>query len=254
MRCAPGSSLVCARVGPSLLSLLCALVVVVATLLSRPARAQPPDPELLARLALHAAGIEAMRTRASYLVEGELDSIDSDGKLDGVEKTIARVETDGHRPRLVVIKSTEDGKDTTEDARREARTGDQKTMEQRARDNVEMPFASAAQPHYVFDQVATDPRNPGRVEIAFVPRDPSEHTSEGSAWVDATTGTLLSAGFKLSKPGFFVDYVHVTIEFGEKSELGPAISRVTIDGKGGFLFFRKHFRGQVILSNYRIVP
>ena len=35
------------------------------------------------------------------------------------------------------------------------------------------------------------------------------------------TGTLLSAGFKLSKPGTFVDYVHITV--GTSASLGGAI-------------------------------
>ena len=44
------------------------------------------------------------------------------------------------------------------------------------------------------------------------------------------------------------------IELAEKTELGPAISRVTVDGKGGILFFHKHFRGEARLFDYRFVP
>jgi outer membrane lipoprotein-sorting protein len=231
-----------------------ALVVLAAALLSRSSSAQPPDADLLARLAIHAAAIERMRTHASYAIEGELDSLDGDGKVDSVKKMTARIVADGERTRLVVVKCTEDGKDTTEDARKDARAGNEKTKEQRAKDHVEMPFVAEAQPHYVFDQIAVDAADPARVQISFVPKEPNEHTSEGSVWVDTKTGTLLSAGFKLSKPGFFVEYVHLTIELGAKTELGPAISRVTVDGKGGILFLRKHFRGEATLSGYTILP
>ena len=158
------------------------------------------------------------------------------------------------KTRLVVVKCTENGKDVTEDARKDARTGNEKSKEERAKRYVELPLRASIQPRYVFDQIAVDPADPTLVEISFVPKEPNEHTSEGSAWIDTKTATLLSAGFKLSKPGFFVDYVHLTIELGAKTELGPAISKVTVDGKGGILFLRKHFRGEATLSDYRILP
>ncbi len=234
---------------------LALLVLALATtLLSRSAQAQPPDADLLARLAVHAAAIERMRTHASYAVEGELDSLDGDGNVDGVKKMTARIVADGERTRLVVVKCTEDGKDATDDARKQAKAGNDRTKEQRAKEHVEMPFVLEAQPHYVFDQVAVDAADPSRLKITFVPREPNEHTSEGSVWVDAKTGTFISAGFKLSKPGFFVEYVHLTIAFGVATPLGPAISKVTVDGKGGILFFRKHFRGEATLADYTILP
>jgi hypothetical protein len=238
----------------SLFAAFVSVALLAASLVSaRPALAQPPDPELMARLAIHAEAIERMRTHASYAIEGVLEGLDGDGKVDSVKKMTARMESDGERERLVVVKCTEDGKDTTEDARKDARAGNERTKEERAKRYVEMPLRASIQPHYVFDQIAIDPLDPTRVQISFVPKEPSEHTSEGSAWVDTKTATLVSAGFKLSKPGFFVEYVHLTIELGEKTELGPAISRVTVDGKGGILFFRKHFRGEAKLTDYRIV-
>jgi hypothetical protein len=240
--------------GSGLAVLLGWVVAVAAAFFPRSAFAEPPDPALLARLAIHADAIERMRTRASYALEGELDQLDGDGKVDAVKKMQARIEADGEKTRLVVLKCSDDGKDTTEDARKAAKAGNEKTKEERAKSHVEMPFVASAQPHYTFDQIAVDPADPTRVQISFVPKEPSEHTSEGSAWVDTKAGTLLSAGFKLSKPGFFVDYIHLTIELGAKTDLGPAISRVTVDGKGGILFIRKHFRGEATLSDYRLVP
>ena len=235
-----------------------ALLILAASVLfvsfSRHASAQPPPPDLLSRLAVHAATIDRMRTHASYAFEGELDSIDSDGAVSGVKKVSARVAGDGERARFIVLKCTEDGKDTTEDARKQAKVGNDRTKEQRAKEHLEMPFVAESQANYVFDQIAVDPSDETRVQIAFVPKEPSEHTSEGSVWVDTKSGTFISAGFKLSRPGFFVDYVHVTLEFGEKTPVGPAISKVTVNGKGGIFFFRKHFRGEATLSDYRVLP
>ena len=236
-----------------LLALSGALVLAFA-ITTRLARAQPPAPELLARLAVHAAAIEKMRLHSSYVIDGEMESLDGDGKVDGVKKFLGRVDGDGELPRIVVVKFTEDGKDKTDEMRKQVKESNDKTKEERAKEHLEMPFLLAVQPHYVFDQVAVDTADPSRVQISFVPREPSEHTSEGSVWVDTKAGTILTAGFKLSKPGFFVDYVRITMEFGEKSDLGPAISKVTLDGKGGILFIRKRFHGTAFLSEYRIAP
>ena len=43
------------------------------------ARAQPPPQDLMARLGAYAERFETLRKRASYAVEGELDSVDSHG-------------------------------------------------------------------------------------------------------------------------------------------------------------------------------
>ena len=116
------------------------------------------------------------------------------------------------------------------------------------------PVLIEEQPRYVFDLVEVDRVDPSRVRIAFAPKVKEDDTIEGSAWVDTKTGTLLSAGFKLSKTSMFIDHVNVTVEFGAPTALGPAPSRVVVDGEGGVLFFRKHFRGSATISQYRITP
>ena len=85
-----------------------------------------------------------------------------------------------------------------------------------------------------------------------MPKARAGDTIEGSAWVDTRTGALISAGFKLSKTPLFVDYVHFTVEFGATTPLGPAVSSVSVDGKTGLLFLRKHFRVAATLGDYRI--
>ena len=72
--------------------------------------------------------------------------------------------------------------------------------------------------------------------------------------MDSRTGSLISAGFKLSKTSMFVDYVHFTVEFGETTALGPAVSKIHVEGQGGILFFRKRFRGTARVSDYAFVP
>jgi len=237
------------RRGPPALLALAALIAV-----PRPAIAAAPAPELMARLAAYGAGFEAMRTRASYTVEGQMETLDRDGKADSVKQMKARVEADGINVKFVVVWYLEDGEDKTADAQEKALKKAQERKAERDQKRFRIPVLADEQPRYVFDQVETDGRDPAVVRIAFAPRVPKDDTIEGSAWVDSRTGALISAGFKISKPPLFVDFVHVTLEFGAPTALGSAVSRVVADGNGGVLFFRKRFHVAATLSDYRLAP
>ena len=220
----------------------------------RPAAAAAPAPDLMARLATYGAGFETLRTHASYSIDGRMETLDGDGKANSVKQMNARVEADGINVNFIVDRYIEDGQDKTADAQKQAlkRAQDHKSDPDKKRFRI--PVLAEEQPRYSFDQVEVDGRDPAVVRIAFVPRVPKEDTIEGSAWVDTRTGALISAGFKISKPPVFVDYVHVTLEFGAPTPLGPAVSRLTADGNGGLLFFRKRFHLAATLSGYRLTP
>jgi hypothetical protein len=231
---------------------IAALALVAAS--ARPARADAPAKELLERLAVHASAVEAMKTRASYAIAGRLERLDGDGNPDATKEMTARVVATGGEPRFVVERYVEDGEDKTEEARAKARerAAEKETKKQKDKRDIKMPFLDAEQARYAFDQVEADRTDPARVRITFVPRAPGDDTIEGSAWVDTRTGTVVSAGFKLSATPMFVDWVHVTLEFGAKTDLGPAVSKVHLEGKGGILFFRKRFRADATLSDWRV--
>lgn len=234
--------------------LVVALAAVAAVGVSRAASAAPPDPALMIRLAEYSGRLDSMRTHASYAIEGQLETLDRGGKADSLKTMKARVDADGTTAKLNVIQYTEDGEDKTEDARKKARERDEKRKKEKDKKRLRIPTLASEQPRYVFDQLEVDAGDPSRVKISFVPKSPEEDTIEGSAWVDARTGSFISAGFKLSKTSMFVDYVHFTVEFGELTCLGPAVSTILVEGQGGILFFRKRFRGTAKVSGYAIVP
>jgi hypothetical protein len=215
-----------------------------------PANAQPPDPALMARLATFAAQFENLRSHGSYNLEGRLEMLDGDGKPTSVKAMTARVDGGPEHSTLTVVKYTEDGKDKTEEAQKEARESAAKNKPGKHR--LMMPLQADQQARYDFDQVEVDTADPSRVRIAFTPRKRAEDTIEGSAWVDGRTGSLISASFKLSKTPLFVDYVHFVVKFDAASPLGPAPSDVAVEGGGGFLFLRKHFHAVATLSGYRL--
>ncbi|HEY8087368.1 MAG TPA: hypothetical protein VIF09_05975, partial [Polyangiaceae bacterium] len=96
------------------------LFLLALALAPRTARAQPPAPELMARLAAYGDALDKMRLHASYVIEGHIDGLDGDGKVDSTKKLKARMDADGKRARFIVIHYTEDGEDKTDDARKKA--------------------------------------------------------------------------------------------------------------------------------------
>jgi hypothetical protein len=229
------------------------LVAAMASLaVPRAAHADAPAPELMARLADFASRFETLRTQATYRVKGRYETLDGDGKAQSVKAMEARLDPDGDTPALNVISYTEDGEDKTAQAQADARDRRAKRKSDPNRKHLRMPLLADEQPRYRFDQVQVDAQDPNRVRIAFTPKERGGDTIEGSAWVDARTGSLISAGFKLTKTPTFVDYVHVTVQFGEPTQLGPAVSTVSVDGEGGLLFFRKRFHLSARLWDYRL--
>jgi hypothetical protein len=209
----------------------------------------------MSRLAAYAALFQIQRTHASYAVQGRLEMLDGDGRVDSTKELKARVDADGTDAKLIVLSYVEDGKDKTEDAKRDARESAEASKKKREKGrDIKIPIRADQQGRYVFDQVEADSNDPTHVRIAFTPKERSDDTIEGSAWIDAATGTVLSAGFKLSRTPMFVDFVHFSVEFGATTALGPAVSKVSIDGGGGILFFHKRYRGTAVLSDYRVVP
>jgi hypothetical protein len=217
------------------------------------ASAEPPSRELMDRLAAYGARLDSMRTHASYRFDGELSTVDRAGNTDSIKELVGRMDTDGRTSTMTVLRYTEDGEDKTQEAQKKAAASEKRRREKREKPRIRLPILAEEQPRYVFDQVDADAADPSRIKITFAPKVPADDTIEGSAWVDARTGSLLSAGFKLTKTSMFVDYVHVTVEFNESTPIGAAISTIHVEGQGGLLFFRKRFRGTARVHDYTIV-
>lgn len=222
----------------------------------RIARATTPAPDLMLKLAVHAANFETMKTHASFLIAGKLDELDGNGAAKSTREATGQVTADGTKLHFAVLRYLEDGQDMTADAQAKAKAADQKPASPGApkRRDFRMPFHTGEQPRYYFDQISVDGANPTRVQIAFVPKIREDDTVEGSAWVDTVAGTVLSTGFKLTKPPSAIDYVHAQLTFGANTSLGPMISKIDVELAGGFLFVRKHLRGTATLTNHSIVP
>lgn len=221
--------------------------------------ASPPPvvpAELMAGLARHAARFEDMKKRGAFTMTGRMEEVDGDGHAsDAKEIQLRSTPTPIPMDRITnVIRYTENGDDKTADAQRRAserrakRLKDPDRQAEERKKDLKLPFLASEQSRYVFSMLEHDAAQPSRVRVAFAPKMPAENAIKGSAWVDEKAGEVLSVGFSLSKNPTFVDHVEITIVFGLQTELGRAPSKVSFDGRGGFLFIRKHYRGTATLS------
>lgn len=209
---------------------------------------------LMSGLARHAQKLEEMKARGAFTFSGRVELVDDNGKATEIkEMTMRSTPTGAPRERIVkVMKYTEDGKDKTAEAqaKADARRAKHKIgKNEKLSHDLKLPFHASEQPRYIFSIAERDPNDPSHVRINFNPRTPAEDAIKGSAWVDERSKEVLSLGFSLSKNPSFIDHVDVTIVFGLPTELGRAPSAVTFDGRGGFLFIRRHYRGQATITD-----
>ncbi len=207
---------------------------------------------VLTGLATHAASFEQMKLRGAYTFDGKLEELASDGHASETKEIKVRVTPRRTSPMALVdvIRYVENGEDKTAEAREKA--ANRKPKKDGSKKELHLPFLASEQPRYVFAVAERDARVPTRIKVSFAPKEPAEDAFKGSAWVDTVTGNVLSVGFSLSKNPTFVDHIDVQITFGLSTPLGRAPSEISFDGRGGFLFVHKHYRGKATISNAQI--
>jgi hypothetical protein len=209
---------------------------------------------LMSGLAQHAQNVEDMKARGAFTFSGRMEMLDDAGKATEVkEMTMRSTPTGAPRDRIVkVMKYLEDGRDKTAEAQAKAdarRAKRKEAKNEKLSKDLKLPFLTAEQPRYIFSIAERDKNDPTHVRINFNPKIPAEDAIKGSAWVDENSREVLSIGFSLSKNPTFIDHVDVQIVFGLPTKLGRAPSAVTFDGRGGFLFIHKHYRGSATITD-----
>jgi hypothetical protein len=212
-----------------------------------------PPADLMPKLAAASIRFESLITKSSFTVTGHMESVDGDGAVSDTKDAVVRLRTDEpNPPNLEIVRYTEDGKDKTDEARKKTADKAKEKKKRSPDDQVHMPFLASQQPLYTFRLGEADARDPNRVRVFFTPKHTAKNLFNGSAWVDARTGDVLTMGVAPSETSTFVDYLRVTLEFGETTAKGPSISKVSFEGGGGFLFFKKRFRGSAVFSAYDV--
>jgi len=208
---------------------------------------------LLAKLAETSARFEAMMKKASFTVAGRMGDVSSDGSLEAAKEARLRVTMRGDTANVEILEYVEDGTDKTAEAKRkQADKAKESRKPRKADEEVHMPFLDTEQSKYDFRVGEVDAHDPSRVCIYFHAKTRAENLMNGSAWVDTRTGDILTTSVTASKTPAFVDYLRMQFEFGERTSMGPAVSKLAFEGAGGFLFIRKHFRGSATVASYVI--
>lgn len=211
---------------------------------------------LMLGLAEHAARFEDMKRRGAFTMTGKIEELDGSGQPSETKEIRLRsTPTPAPSDRITnVIRYLENGKDKTADAqkrateRRAKRLKDPQLQAEAKKKELKLPFLATERDRYVFTVAERDAAK-GRLRIAFAPKVPAEDALKGSAWVAENDREVLSIGFSFSKNPMFVDHVDITIVFGLATALGRAPSKLSFEGRGGFLFIHKHFRGTATLED-----
>lgn len=247
------ASAILLRMRSTFLSLL-ALAFVLWTPAARAADAAP-SAELLAKLAETSARFEAMVKRSTFTLTGKMEKVSGDGVASEPKEGTFRVRPTPERTEVEVIRYTEDGEDKTREAKAQAAERARAPKKRRRpKDDLHLPFLASEQPKYVFRLGEVDALDPARIRVHFDAKAPSKGLWNGSAWVDGRTGEILSMGVAPAETSSFLDYLRLQIEFGEATPMGRAVSKVSFEAGGSFLFVKKRFRGSATLADYALTP
>lgn len=152
-----------------------------------------------------------------------------------------RVDNRGARARYDMVAYSENGHDETTkgrqrfDDQQRGTEGDLSTPDER----LHLPFLTSEQPKYLFRVGQSDPRDRSLIRIFFDARKPAKNLGNGSAWINAATGEIVSIGVRQSKSPMFVRYFDATFVFGANMVLGRGVSEITFDTAVGVAFLQE---------------
>lgn len=201
---------------------------------------------VLGRLEEYAERFEQMEKRGSFLLRGRMEELNGDGGVNATKELVVRVTATPSERITEVIRYIEDGADKTSEAREKSGKKDA------AKKKLKLPFLRSERGRYEFRVLERRAKAPHQMRVEFKPREASETTLVGSAWVDGVTGEVLTMSFSPSKTPIFIDHIHVQVRFDNLTSLGRAPSRITFDARGGVLVFKKHYRGSATLTDAKI--
>jgi hypothetical protein len=219
------------------------------------ARADEPDlPALLKRLGAHAEAARRAGESISMTCTDRQEEIDGDGKVKGWYEAVSRVTRAGGREVEEIKRATEDGKDVTEEARKELAEKSAGKGDKGATITVKMPFRPEEQGKYAFTLKGPAPGDPSKLLIHFAPAGkPATELLVGHALVDPVKGEVLKMTSRPSKYPTFVSNGSGEIDYGA-TPFGPVIVRSSFQGEGGILFLRKRVRGTKRCYDFAAAP
>lgn len=207
--------------------------------------AAAPEPALLEALGARALQLESFTEAAQLTLEVHAEELDAAGAVSKTTQTTMRVTRAGGKAGRTLLHHEENGKDLTEDKRAELERPPKK-----AEAAVRSPFHPAEQRKYRFVMLPP-PREAGLLRVGFQPAgEKDEALSIGDATVDPVSGDTVALSMRPSKNPLFVEALSIECAFEAQTPAGRALSKLSIKGIAGLLFFKKRFRVVTTLRDY----
>jgi hypothetical protein len=204
-----------------------------------------PDSALLEKLGTRALQLEAFALSSRVTVDVVGDKLDGDGKVTKTTHTALRVGRSGGKVERKLMTFVEDGKDLTEAKRAELEQPPKKEVA------VKSPFHPEQRAKYQFAILAPPDGKPELMRLGFQPSgEKSQELYMGDATVDPQTGDVLALSLRPSKNPPFVQSLSIEATLDTQTPAGRAMSKLTIKGVAGALFFKDRFRIVTTFSDY----
>jgi len=211
------------------------------------ALAAAPDAALLEKLGARAQQLEVFTNAARVTVDIVAEELDGDGAVKKTTHTALRVGRSGKKVERKLLTFVEDGKDLTEAKRAEL----EKEPPKKGGAGVQSPFHPDQRAKYRFSLLPSPTDKPGLMRLGFEPSgEKSDQLYVGEATVDPETGDVHSLSLKPSKNPSFVESLSLEGRFDAPTPAGRAMSRLSMKGAAGLLFFKQHFRVVTTFSDY----
>jgi hypothetical protein len=215
-----------------------------------------PSPDLLQKLAAADARLLRLYKEGAVTMTSRVEELDKEGKAQHTQTVTLRLTVQDGAQRAEVVSASRDGQDVTADERkaqaeRQAKAEQDPKGKMGQRQQLTLPFAADAQPSYAFQVLGPDANNPALQRIAFAPRGKkSKELWVGEAVVDPAAGEVKWLKQRPSELPAFVERIDMVLEFNAATPVGPAISKVHMEGEGGLPFFKKRFRSVITFKDY----
>jgi len=208
------------------------------------AAAEPPA-DLLKKLAEHDARIDRIYKEGSFATEAKSEELKGDGEVKHTLEIWMRVTQQGGKRVQLLAKALKDGKDVTEERRKkDDPLGESKRSEI-------SPFAANVQQQYAFKVLGAEKSDASLMRIHFEPKGTyTEDLLIGEAVVDPRAGEVVRINSRPSDYPSNLDRVNTDIQFDQKTVSGRVLSRISMEGEGGFLFIKTRFRNTITYSDY----
>lgn len=191
------------------------------------------------KLAAQDARVDAATEKGAFTLHLIAEERDKKGKVTSTTDEVQHVRHENGLTKIEVVRATKDGRDVTAEEREQVAKQQGKRKRDKNDGRLASPFAPDQQKSYTFELVGPTGA-PHQVKIKFAPGsdvEPTPTVYKGEAVVDTDAGAVVSMKFSPARLPRHANRVDITLEYKQP---GNMLSKMVVDGEGGFLFIHKH--------------